>query len=119
MSAASIESHQGDTMKPGMALDYLIACTIWESDRVGKPVWLNRLERLLEGKASRSTISKNLSKLFDYGVIDDEWSRNGEGSWVRTFHITAEASALVEKIFRDHGDDPDLMDVRTRIKSSV
>lgn len=106
-------------MKPGMALDYHIACTILESDRIGQPVWLNRLERLLEGKASRSTISKNITKLFDYGIIDDEWSRNSEGSWVRTFHITAEASALVEKIVRDHGNDSDLADVRTRIESSV
>lgn len=104
-------------MKAGMALDYLIACTIWESDKAEQPVWFNKLERLLEGKASRSTISKNIDKLFDYGIISGEWGRNSDGNWVRTFHISGEASALVEKIARDHRDDPDFTDVRTRMES--
>ena len=105
-------------MATRMALDYLIACTIWESNRLGQPIWFNRLERLLEGKASRSTISKNIDKLFDYGIISGDWSRNSEGNWVRTFHISGEASALMDKIATEHRDDSDFTDVCSRMESS-
>lgn len=103
-------------MTTEMALDYLIACAIWESNKLGQPIWFNKLEKLMEHKASRSTISKNIDKLFDYGIISGEWSKNGEGNWVRTFHISGEASALMEKIATDHRDDPDFVDVRSQME---
>lgn len=103
-------------MTTGMALDYLIACAIWESNKLGQPIWFNKLEKLIGCKASRSTISKNIDKLFDYGIISGEWSKNSEGNWVRTFHISGEASSLIAKIATEHGDDPDFVDVRSRME---
>lgn len=100
-------------MTTRMALDYLIAYVIWESNRLGQPIWFNKLEKLMGCKASRSTISKNIDKLFDYGIISGEWGKNSKGNWVRTFHISDEASALMEKIATEHRDNPDFVDVRS------
>lgn len=102
-------------MAKQMSLDFLIACVIRESEIRGEPIWFNKLEKILEGKASRSTISKNIDKLFDYGIISGEWDKNSEGNWIRNFHISGEASALVTKISDEYRDDSDLKEVLARM----
>ena len=105
-------------MGTSMSLDFLIACIIRESERRDEPIWFNRLERILEGKASRSTISRYIDKLFDYGIIYGEWGRNADGDWVRTFHISGEASTLVERISKQYQDDPDFREACTLMDAS-
>ena len=100
-----------------MSLDFLIACVIRESDRNGQQIWFNRLEKLLEGAASRSTISKTVDKLFDYGIISGEWDKNGDGNWARMFHVSGEASTLVDKISEKYRDDPDLRAAYSRMSA--
>ena len=105
-------------MSTSMSLDFLIACIIRESEMRYGPIWFNRLERVLEGKASRSTISRYVNKLFDYGIVHGEWGRNTEGEWVRTLIISDEASTLVEKISNQYRDDPDFREACARMNVS-
>ena len=98
-----------------MSLDFLIACVIRESESRDEPIWFNRLEKVLEGIASRATISKNVDKLFDYGIIGGEWCRNSEGNWARVFRISGEASTLVAKIAEQYRDDIGLRTAYSRM----
>ena len=98
-----------------MSLDFLIACVIRESEKRNEPIWFNKLEKVLEGTASRSTISRNIDKLFDYGIINGEWCRNSEGNWARVFHISGEASTLVAKITEQYKDNPTLKAAYSRM----
>ena len=105
---------EGDAVT-GMSLDFLIACVIRESESKNEPIWFNRLEKVLDGIASRATISKNIDKLFDYGIISGEWCRNAEGNWARVFRISGEASTLVAKVAEQYKDNPELRTAYSRM----
>lgn len=101
---------------PSMPLDYLIASVIRQAESEGKKVWFNRLEELLQGISTRSTISKKIDELFDYGIISGSWEKNDDGAWVRTFHISGEAQGLIDKILAEHTDNAALITVLGRLK---
>lgn len=61
----------------------------------------------MEGRMSRAAISRNIDKLFDYGIINGTWEKNSDGSWIRSFTIAGEAALLVEKIRREKAVEDD------------
>ena len=87
--------------------DFLISSIIKLYNDAGKPIWFNKLEKLLEGRMSRATISRNIDKLFDYGIINGTWEKNSDGSWIRAFTIAGEATLLVDKICKEKAVEDD------------
>ena len=112
---AAIIQPGDDKMGSETSLDFLIACVIMESENQKKPIWFKKLEKILDGRASRATISKNVDKLFDYGIINGEWILH-EGKWIRTFHISGEASSLVGKIYKEHSSTEDVINACAQLK---
>ena len=102
-------------MSDETSLDFLIACVIRESNNMNDPIWFNRLENILKGRASRATISKNLDKLFDYGIVNGNWATNKNGDWVRTLYISGEATELMNKISEEHKNDKDVIAAYARL----
>ena len=102
-------------MSDETSLDFLIACIIRESEKKDNPIWFNKLENVLKGRASRATISKNLDKLFDYGIVNGAWDTNNNGDWVRTLHISGEATELMNKISEEHKNDEDVIAAYARL----
>ena len=95
--------------------DYLIACVIAESERMDESIWFNRLESVLGPMLSRETISKNLDKLFDYGIVNGIWT-DVDGIWVRTLHISDQATTLVSKITEQNADNLDVSEAYDRLR---
>ena len=84
--------------KEGISKDFLTAAVIRiYNDKKKEPVWFNKLAEVLDGNVSRSTLSKYIDKLFDYGIITGDWAKNQEDNWVRVFRISGEAEMLMDK----------------------
>ena len=62
-------------------------------------IWFSKLVDILKGEISRSTISKNLDKLFDLGIIDGKWEKV-DNKWTRTFKISGEAKNFINHIYK-------------------
>ena len=84
--------------------DFEVAVRIFEYNEKDEQVWFSRLVEDLDGRMSRSTISKNIDRLSDLGIITGEWERTEDGRWIRTFRITGEASGLIRSICEKHAE---------------
>lgn len=101
---------------PRISDNFLISSIIKIYNDAGKPIWSGKLEKLLEGRMSGDTISYNIDKLSDYGIIDGTWEKNSDGSWIRSFTIADEATLLVEKICREKAaEDDSFREISARI----
>ena len=78
--------------------DFKVAVRILDYNKKGEPVWFAKLVEDMKEEVSKVTISKNIDKLFDLGIINGDWEKLSNGKWVRTFQIAGEASSLIESI---------------------
>ncbi len=77
--------------------DFAVAVKIFEYNSREEPVWFAKLANDFNSVMSRVTVSKNIDKLFDLGIINGSWTKI-DGKWVRTFEIAGEANALIASI---------------------
>ena len=103
-------------MSGKIPLDFLIACVVLESERMGNPVWFNRLCDVLSWRASRESVSGNLDMLFDYCIVKGSWEVNGNGDWVRILRVSEGAKDLVGRKSDGHSDDPDVVTAYARLR---
>ena len=82
--------------------DFEVAVKILRYNEKGESVWFSKLVEDLDGRMSRSTVSKNIDQLFDLGIITGEWEKTSDGKWIRTFRIAGEASGLIRSISEKH-----------------
>lgn len=83
----------------GISNDFLIACVIRLFNRHENMIWFNRLCDILESTiSSRNTLSRNLDKLSDLGIITGDWTKSDSGNWIRSFKISDEAERLIDRI---------------------
>jgi len=87
--------------------DFLLAAMIhFFNNKKKEEIWFNKLVGLVDNQYKRmakNTVAKNIDKLFDFGIIHGEWKDN-DGTWIRAFSISGEASVLVENIWNDWKD---------------
>lgn len=76
---------------------------IYEHNLRGEKIWFSKLVEVLAGDVSRSTISKNIDRLFDLGMIDGKWEKV-DGRWTRTFSVAGEAEELVKTLYEKTKD---------------
>ena len=79
--------------------DFEVAVKIYNYGIKEEPVWFTKLVQDFdrEDGMSRMTVSRNIDKLFDLGIISGDWEKV-DGKWVRTFKISGEATQLIKKI---------------------
>ena len=79
--------------------DFLVACVIRLFNEHGTLIWFNKLYGVLDCViSSRSTLSRNLDKLSDLGIITGDWSKSDNSNWIRNFKISDEAERLIDKV---------------------
>ncbi|MDR3075289.1 MAG: hypothetical protein LBU30_04545 [Candidatus Methanoplasma sp.] len=85
--------------------DFRIASEIRLYNMKDEPIWFNKLADIFgdsgNDKMARSTMSKNIDKLFDFGIITGDWEKI-EGSWVRVFKVSGEAESLIDGIIEKY-----------------
>lgn len=64
-----------------------------------KPIYFSKLTELLEGKISRSTISKIIDKLFDLGMISAQWEN--QNGWIRSLYISGEYKEFFKNLYEN------------------
>lgn len=64
-----------------------------------KPIYFSKLVGQLEGKISRSTVSKIIDKLFDLGMINAQWE-NQDG-WIRSLYISGEYKEFFKNLYEN------------------
>jgi len=85
-----------------LSKDLIVAMEIYKysDNKTGReePIFFSKLVVNLEGKVSRSTISKSIDRLFDLGIIDGSWEKV-DSRWTRVFKISGEASSLIGALY--------------------
>ena len=81
----------------------LVAAAIYEETELKDGVaYLNRLERILNGKVSKKTISSSTSAMLDEGLIHEEWKDavvNERAAYVRAYVISGEYVEFFKNIY--------------------
>lgn len=83
----------------GISNDFLVACVIRLFNKHETMIWFNKLSDVLGPViSSRSTLSRNIDKLFDLGIITGDWTKSDNGNWIRSFRTSGEAERLIDRV---------------------
>ena len=87
----------------GISNDFLIACVIRLFNKHESMIWFNKLYDVLGATiSSRNTLSHNIDKLFDLGIITGDWTKSENGNWIRSFKTSSEAERLIDRIIEKY-----------------